>query len=81
MDLMDAMRERHSVRSYRERAIDGDVKKELLSYIEHCNEESGLHMQLVMNEPQAFGGFMAHYGKFSGVKNYIAMVGKKDKGL
>lgn len=81
MDLMDAMKERHSVRYYSDRAIDGDVGKELLSYIGQCNKESGLHMQLVMNEPKAFSGFMAHYGKFSGVKNYIAMVGKKDKEL
>lgn len=81
MDLMDAIRERHSVRSYNEKAIEGDVKAELLSYIEQCNKESGLHMQLVMNEPRAFDGFMAHYGKFSGVKNYIAMIGKKGSGL
>lgn len=81
MDLMDAIRERHSVRSYSEKALDGDVKMELLSYIEACNKESGLHMQLVMDEPHAFDGFMAHYGKFSGVKNYIAMIGKKDAGL
>lgn len=81
MNLMDTMRERHSVRSYKEKVIEGDVKEDLLSYIEQCNKESGLHMQLVMNEPQAFSGFMAHYGKFSGVKNYIAMIGKKDKEL
>lgn len=81
MDLMDAIRERHSVRSYNEKAISGNVKMELLSYIEQCNKESGLHMQLVMNEPRAFDGFMAHYGKFSGVKNYIAMIGKKNAEL
>lgn len=45
--------------------------------IKACNQESGLHIQLVMNEPKAFDGFMAHYGKFSGVTNYIAMIGKK----
>lgn len=81
MNLMDAMKERHSVRSYNEKAIEGDVKTELLSCIEQCNKESGLHMQLITNEPQAFSGFMAHYGKFSGVKNYIAMIGKKDARL
>ena len=81
MDVMDAIRERHSVRSYNERAIEGDVKGALLSYIEQCNKESGLHMQLVMNEPQAFDGFMAHYGNFSGVRNYIAMIGRKGKEL
>lgn len=81
MSLMDAMKERHSVRSYNEKAIEGDVKAELLALIEQCNKESGLHMQLITNEPQAFSGFMAHYGKFSGVKNYIAMIGKKNNEL
>lgn len=32
-------------------------------------------------EPKAFDGFMAHYGKFSGVTNYIAMIGKKGTDL
>ncbi len=81
MDLMDAIRERHSVRSYKETAIEGDVKRELQSYIEQCNQESGLHMQLVTDEPKAFDGFMAHYGKFSGVKNYVALIGKKGNTL
>lgn len=61
--------------------IEGDAKAELLSCIEQCNRESGLHIQLITNEPQAFNGFMAHYGKFSSVTNYIAMIGKKDSDL
>lgn len=81
MDVVKAMKERHSVRSYEDRAIDGEVKKELLSFIEQCNRESGLHIQLVTDEPRAFDGFMAHYGKFSGVKNYIALVGPKSTKL
>lgn len=45
------------------------------------NRESGLHIQLVRNEPKAFDGLMAHYGKFIGVTNYIAMIGKKGPDL
>lgn len=78
MELLEAIKDRHSVRSYTEKTIDGNVKMELLSFIEQGNKESGLHMQLVLNEPKAFDGFMAHYGKFSGVRNYIAMIGKKE---
>lgn len=33
------------------------------------------------NEPKAFDSFMTHYGKFSGVQNYIVLVGKKDERL
>ena len=49
--------------------------------IDACNHESGLHIQLVTDEPKAFDGFMAHYGKFSGVRNYIALIGRKDATL
>lgn len=78
MDLMEAIEKRHSVRSYTDKKIDGSVKTELQSCIEQCNQESGLHIQLILDEPKAFDSFMAHYGKFSGVKNYIAMIGKKE---
>lgn len=36
--------------------------------------EGGLHIQLVLEEPRAFDSAMAHYGKFSGVRNYVALV-------
>lgn len=81
MDLKEAIKNRHSVRSYNDRKIDGEVKNELLTFINQCNKESGLHMQLILNEPKAFDCFMAHYGKFSGVKNYIALIGKKGADL
>lgn len=68
MELLDAMKERHSVRSYEDRALDVSVKKAIQKKIDECNTESGLHIQLVSDEPKAFDGLMAHYGKFSGVK-------------
>lgn len=77
MEILEAIKQRHSVRQYSEAEIEKYVIEELQKEIDACNEESGLHIQLVLNEPKAFGGFMAHYGKFSGVKNYIALVGKK----
>ena len=51
------------------------------SEIDACNKESGLHIQLVTNEPKAFDSFMAHYGKFKGVTNYLALIGKKESSL
>lgn len=77
MDLMEAIKGRHSVRAYTDKKIEGKVEMELRGYIKQCNKESGLHMQLVLNEPKAFDGIMAHYGNFKGVQNYIAVVGKK----
>lgn len=78
---MEAMLDRHSVRQYEDREIPQNIIEQLTIEIEKCNKESGLHIQLVTNEPKAFDGFMAHYGKFSGVNNYIALVGKKSAEL
>ena len=72
---------RHSVRQYTETPLEEAVIKELEKEIAACNDEGGLHIQLVKNEPKAFNGFMAHYGKFSGVTNYIALIGPKNAGL
>lgn len=81
MELLEAMEKRHSVRSFEDKKIEGAVKAKLLEIIKECNKESGLNMQLVLDEPQAFDSFMAHYGKFSGVKNYIAIIGRKSDNL
>lgn len=61
------MEQRHAVRSCNDKKIKGEVKEKLEQKIKACNAESGLHIQLVLNEPKAFDSFLAHYGKFSGV--------------
>ena len=81
MTLMEAMQARHSVRQYREEALRKEDAALLREEIEACNAESGLHIQLVCGEPKAFSGLLARYGKFSGVTNYIALVGKKGPNL
>lgn len=77
MDLTEAMNARHSVRQYKNKPLGAEVIAALQEEIDSCNQESGLHIQLVTNEPKAFDSLMAHYGKFSGVTSYIAMIGKK----
>lgn len=81
MTLKEAMQARHSVRQYREEALRKEDAALLREEIEACNAESGLHIQLVCGEPKAFSGLLARYGKFSGVTNYIALVGKKGPDL
>ncbi|MCH5190976.1 MAG: nitroreductase [Oscillospiraceae bacterium] len=81
MDIFEAMEKRHSVRKYTDKRIEGDVLAQLKSEIEQCNRESGLNIQLITDEPNAFDGFWAHYGKFTGVRNYIAIIGKKGADL
>lgn len=77
MNLTEAMRVRHSVRQYTDRPLEREAILALEAEIRACNRQSGLHIQLVTDEPRAFDSTMAHYGKFSGVRNYLALVGKK----
>lgn len=81
MTMLEAILARHSVRAYLDTPIDAETVKRLRDELAQCNEEGGLHLQLITDEPDAFGGFMAHYGKFTGVHNYIALVGKKSRDL
>lgn len=76
MDLMEAIKMRHSVRSYTDCQIESATERQLRQTVAVCNEESGLNIQLILNEPQAFGGRKAHYGKFRNVRNYLALVGR-----
>lgn len=77
MEILQAIKLRHSVRSYNNAAIDNETVGKLQNVVEQCNADGGLHIQLITNEPKAFDSFMAHYGKFSGVTNYVALIGKK----
>ncbi|MGN0818080.1 MAG: nitroreductase family protein [Candidatus Coproplasma sp.] len=81
MDIMQAIEARHSVRAYQDRAINEEEVNALNDCIAQCNREGDLHFQLVLNEPKAFDCMMAHYGHFSGVKNYVALIGKKCENL
>ena len=81
MDLLEAIKSRHSVRSYTDKKIEGETLTQLRQTVDECNQKSGLSIQLCLNEPNAFTGMMARYGKFQNVKNYIALIGKKDNNL
>lgn len=78
---MEAMKKRHSVRQYTDEPLPAETVLALREEIDACNREGTLHIQLVTEEPRAFDCFMAHYGKFSGVRNYIALIGEKSAAL
>lgn len=79
MDILEIMKNRHSVRQYKNQVIEELKREELNSLIEAVNKESGMSIQVFYDEPKCFDSFMAHYGKFVNVKNYIAIVGKKNE--
>lgn len=81
MDMKEAMLARHSMRSYLDRPIGRELREQLEAVIGECNRAGDLHFQLVTDEPQAFDSFMAHYGKFSGVRNYVALIGRQCEDL
>ena len=80
MTLLEAISARHSVRKYIDKDIPADIIAALQEKVAECNKEGNLNIQLVQNETRAFTGMLS-YGQFSGVKNYIVMVGKKSKDL
>ena len=80
MTLLEAISARHSVRKYLDKEIPADIIAALQDKITECNKIGNLNIQLVQNETKAFTGMLS-YGSFSGVKNYLVMVGKKAKDL
>ena len=80
MTLLEAIEARHSVRKYKDEPIPEDILSILRDSIWEINLKTGLHIQLVTNEPKAFSGPMA-YGYFSGVSNDLVMAGKKGDDL
>lgn len=81
MEMLDLMKQRHSVRQYTDRVIEPEKRSDLNDLIRKINQNAGLHIQIFYEEPKCFDSMMAHYGKFTGVKNYIALVGKKSSKL
>lgn len=75
MNIMEAIKARHSVRQYKDIPIDESAAEKLRSIIDDCNKESGLNIQLILDDPECFNTFLAHYGKFKNANNYIAIVG------
>ena len=59
MTIQEAIQVRHSVRQYKDTAIEAEKIAQLQALIDECNREAGVHIQLVTNEPNAFSGGLA----------------------
>lgn len=79
MELIEAIKSRHSVRKYKEQPIEESKLTTLRTAIEEANAEGGLNIQLVVDEPRAFGSKLHTYGTFSGVQNYLVMAAPKGR--
>ncbi len=79
MDEKTALEQRHSVRQFTDKAIDADTVKDLQDEVDKVNQESGLTIQLEVNETEAFQAGQTSYGNFSGCRNYFVLTGPKGK--
>lgn len=79
MTELEIMEQRHSVRQFTDKPLDEATVAALQEEIGKCNEEGGLHIQLIVNEPEAFEAGKPSYGQFKCCKNYLAMVAPKGK--
>lgn len=77
MEILEIMQQRHSVRQYTDRPIEPEKRAVLDALTQEINRKAGLSIQIVYDDPKCFDSFLAHYGKFTGVRNYIALIGKK----
>lgn len=81
MEYLRVMRQRHSVRQYRDDPIPDGIRDALSREVARQNALGGLHMQLLFDEPTCFDSLIAHYGRFVGVRDYLAIVGPKGPDL
>ena len=77
MDLREAIKSRHSVRKYKDIPIPEDLVAKLNMLIDAVNAESGLHIQLILDDPECFDTLLGRYGMFRNANNYLALVGPK----
>lgn len=81
MEIMEVMKQRHSVRQYTDRKIEDEKRDVLNALCQSLNDRYHVHIQMIYDEPYCFDTLLAHYGKFTGVNNYIALVGTKSDEL
>lgn len=81
MEALEIMKRRHSVRQYTDRSVEREKRDILDALADTINQKAGLNIQIIYDDRKCFDSFMAHYGKFTGVQNYIALIGKKSPDL
>lgn len=82
MDIQEAIRTRHSVRSYTDRPLDPESVSALQAEIDAANAEGGLSIRLVAGEDRAFTGLMSRLGGARwNVRNYLVLAGPESNDL
>ncbi len=77
MDYLAALNKRISRRHFTKDPLLPIQISSLQKVIDDCNEKGGLHIQMIIGRGEPFSVSKSH-GMFSGVNNYIALVGPDD---
>ena len=77
MDVFELMKQRHSVRQYKDIEVEVEKRRIIDDYVNDLNAKADLHMQCFYDEKKCFDHFLAHYGKFENASNYLSLVGKR----
>ena len=82
LDMQEAVYSRHSVRLYKPDPISEEHVSILQKKIDAINDESGLLIRLIQNEPKAFNGLMMKtIVKFRNAVNYFTIAGPESPEL
>ena len=76
-DLYRAVFQRCSRRNYSDIPLTPEDVEALRALIVELCGNGDRRIRLVLNDGEAFNGFRKSYGVFSGVQNYIALIGNK----
>ena len=78
MELMEAIDHRRSVRKFIDNEIEEEKRNLLDTFSSELSEEGDIDIKIVYDDPEGFDSFLAHYGKFKNVRNYIILSGNPD---
>lgn len=81
MTEMEAIRERHSVRSYQNRKIEAEKAAQLNELIARCNQEGNLNLQLLEDAGGTFSRMLSKFMGLGSAPSVIACVGPDDDTL
>jgi hypothetical protein len=76
--LLEAINVRRSRRKYCATPVDVAMIEKLEALAQEYCSNAGIRMELVWNDGSAFNGLRKSYGMFSGVRNYVGLIAKKD---
>ena len=81
MTIKEAIMERHSVRNYQDKTIETEKIQELNKFIEQCNSEGNLHIQLLEDAGSTFNRLLNKAMGLGSAPSVIACVGPDDDTL